>query len=358
MKVLLFSRYGQLGASSRVRSFQYLPYMRKKGVSVSVSSFFSDAYISALYSGDSIWKHVLKAYLSRVLKLFLVRKYDLIIIEKEIFPFIPAFFERCLRFFRVIYIVDYDDALFHRYDCHQSKLIRLFLGRKIDKVMQNASVVIAGNNYLAQRAKLAGSKNIQVIPTVVDTEKYTPLENFLNRKETIIGWIGTPKTSHYLQPLLPVFKKLKKQFNVRFVAIGANKTDFSGSAVEVWSWSEESEVASLRQLDIGIMPLQDSPWERGKCGYKLIQYMACGLPVIASPVGVNSEIVEHGVNGLLADTETSWEAAITSLIASPEIRLDMGQAARDTIEKHYSLKVQREHLLYAIESAVTVKKQQ
>ena len=104
-------------------------------------------------------------------------------------------------------------------------------------------------------------------------------------------------------------------------------------------WTEAAEVAAIAEFDVGIMPLADEPWERGKCGYKLIQYMACGLPVVASPVGVNRQIVEHGVNGFLAETPTQWDEALRTLLADPALRQRMGQAGRQKVERQFSLQV-------------------
>ena len=290
MKILLLSRYGSLGASSRVRFLQYLPYFQSQGVEVTVKPLLSDTYLKALYNGGSRWRQVLKGYAIRVLALLTLRQYDVVIIEKELFPFTPAIAERYLNLFGVPYVVDYDDALFHRYDYHPNPWVRRLLGQKIDSVMRHAECVTAGNRYLAERAHKAGAKKVEIIPTVVDLNRYHPNKHKADAAALTVGWIGTPQTSRYLKPLLPVFEALKQEFPVRFVAVGANPDDFGGTPVEAWSWTEDSEVESVQQFDIGIMPLEDSPWERGKCGYKLIQYLACGVPVVASPVGVNCEL--------------------------------------------------------------------
>ena len=152
MKILLLSRYGRLGASSRVRSLQYLPFLSKGDMNVDVEPLFSDEYLEALYGGNTRWKMVLAGYLHRLKILVNIKKYDLIWLEKEIFPFLPAVFERFFNVLGVPYVVDYDDAIFHRYDQHHSWLIRVLLGRKIDAVMRHASLVITGNAYLAERA--------------------------------------------------------------------------------------------------------------------------------------------------------------------------------------------------------------
>jgi glycosyltransferase involved in cell wall biosynthesis len=351
MKVLLLSRYGRLGASSRVRFRQYLPYFRSQGVEVTIKPLLSDVYLQALYSGGSRWREVLKGYTGRILVLLGARRFDVVIIEKELFPFMPAIAERILRLIGVPYVVDYDDALFHNYDCHSNPCVRRLLGQKIDSVMLHATTVIAGNNYLAERAHRAGAGSVEIIPTVVDAERYQSKQKSCS-ETPIVGWIGTPQTSRYLKPLLPVFESLKKELSVRFVAIGANSEDFEDTPVETWPWSEGSEVEFVQQFDVGIMPLLDSPWERGKCGYKLIQYMACGVPVVASPVGVNLEIVDTGKNGLFAESVEEWEQALRQLIqAEPSERKRMGEAGRSQVEGWYSLQAQGPRLLSLIRSA-------
>lgn len=356
MKVLLLSRYGPLGASSRVRFLQYLPYFRSNNVEVTVKPLLSDVYLRALYSGGSRWREVVKGYTARLLALMGARRFDVVIIEKELFPFMPAIAERFLRLIGVPYVVDYDDALFHRYDCHSNILVRRLLGKKIDTVMRHSSVVIAGNDYLAGRARLAGANKVEIVPTVVDTERYQP-EKKSDADASVVGWIGTPQTSHYLKPLLPIFESIQKEMSVRIIAVGASEKDFSNTAVETRSWSEETEVQSIRQFDIGIMPLQDSLWERGKCGYKLIQYMACGVPVVASPVGVNCEIVEPGKNGLLAGSLEEWDIALRSLLSSDvSIRDNMGENGRKRIDEWYSLQAQAPRLLSLIREAPIVSK--
>lgn len=344
MKIIYFTRYSKVGASSRLRSFQYLSEFKNKGVDVKVNCLFSDKYLFDLYNRSSSIGEVVKGYLRRLFVLFSVKRFDVVVIEKELFPYLPAIAEWLLRFLRVTYIVDYDDALFHRYDCHPRRLIRVLLGQKIDKVMRWSGCVIAGNQYLANRARIAGAQNIEIIPTVVDTDRYSPQSFFLEEKEIIVGWIGTPQTSRYLMPLLPVFEEISREFQIRFVAVGANEVDFTDSVVETWEWSEASEVADIQKFSIGIMPLHDSPWERGKCGYKLIQYMACSIPVVASPVGVNIELVTEDLNGYLASSLDDWRKSLTKLIRDRNLRRNFGANGRRLIEEKFSLKVQQERL--------------
>lgn len=351
MRILLLSRYDRLGASSRVRSMQYLPYFYKNGMNVDVEPLFSNAYLTALYSGNARWRKALSGYLHRLRVFLNVRKYDLIWVEKEISPFLPAGLERLLNVLGVPYVADFDDALFHRYDRHRLWPVRALLGRKIDAVMRHAAIVIAGNEYLAERARSAGAQQVEIVPTVVDIERYLTSCEASNHTP-IVGWIGSPTTSRYLLALKPVFESLKEQFDVRFVAVGARQEDFAGVPIEAWPWSEETEVQSIQAFDVGIMPLSNTPWERGKCGYKLIQYMACGLPVVASPVGVNKEIFKHGDSGFFADSIDEWKEALGKLLENRNKRMRMGQNGRLRIEGWYSMQVQAPRLLSLFQSAV------
>jgi len=343
MKVLLLSRYGRLGASSRVRSFQYLPFLELKGWQVDVIPLFPDNYLQAFYSRQPRGGQVVAGYWRRLKALVWVKKYDLIWIEKEIFPFMPALVERLLTKFGIPYVADYDDALFHRYDCHRSMLIRSFLGHKIDTVMRHATLVVAGNEYLAERAQAAGARRVEIVPSVVDLSLYM-VKQQANNPPLVIGWIGSPSSTHCLLDITPIFESLKRDFDVQFVAVGATEEVVRRLPIEVRRWSEENEVKSIQDFDIGIMPLEESPWERGKCGYKLIQYMSCGLPVVASPVGVNKQIIDHGVNGFLARDFHEWEQVLRDLLNDQELRRHMGAKGREKVEANYSLQVQAPRL--------------
>ena len=340
INIVLLSRYSRLGASSRLRTMQYLPHLTKAGVDVQIEPLFDDAYLHRLYAGKTTMGSALRAYSRRLQRLLALKKPDLLWIEKEVLPWLPWPLERAL-FPRTVPIVsDYDDAVFHRYEMHSSSVVRRLLGAKIDRVMAASALVVAGSSYLAARAQTARARNVSVIPTVVDLEAYAPGPAPKADEQLRIGWIGTPSTwSAYVEPLLPMLRQLASTNGARLRAVGAGRTVLQDPAVEVCDWSEEGEVELIQGMHIGIMPLDDSPWARGKCGYKLIQYMACGLPVVASPVGVNKEIVEHGRNGFLADSESEWREALTTLLCNPNLRRRMGQAGRQKVEENYSLQV-------------------
>jgi len=341
MKTLIFSRYARLGASSRLRTIQYRPFLETFNLKPEYLPFFEDDYLIRLYENRQTRTNVASAFLRRVRQLRSARmKADLLWIEKEALPWVPWLIERSMLPRSVPLVTDYDDAVFHRYDLHRLPFIRRLLGRKIDQVMAASALVTAGNSYLADRARAAGADWVEIVPTVVDIDNYSLRSNSNVPDTPRIGWIGTPSTwTEFMVPMMPLLETVAGAEDARLTAVGAGKAAASHPLLDILPWSEQTEVTSIQDMDIGIMPLTDTPWARGKCGYKLIQYMACGVPVIASPVGVNAEIVEHGVNGFLASTEAEWHEALVTLLRDPDLRRRMGAAGRKKVEYQYSLQV-------------------
>ena len=353
MKILLLSRYDIAGSSSRYRSFQYLPYLRSNGFEITEAPLLSNYYIERLYAQQRISiSDVGQSVLKRIKLLLNQKQYDLIWLEGEAFPWFPFWLESLLFSSKIPYVVDYDDAIFHRYDQHSSGVIRSILGHKIDHVMHTANVVIAGNEYLAERAEDAGAKNIEIIPTVVDTEQYPALPLPDNAVFTL-GWIGSLSTARYLSDHEQVFQNFCHHGKAKLVTVGIRSLQLRNAEYEVIQpWSEEIEIEQMKSFDIGIMPLVDSFWERGKCGHKLIKYMACGRAVVASPVGVNKEIVEHGVNGFLASTTSEWIEVLRKLRDDKSLRKAMGIAGRKKAEEQYSIKTTAPVLASLFEKAI------
>lgn len=347
MKILYFTKYTRKGASSRLRSFQYFPFLESQGNQIRVKPLFDDSYLEKLYQGKKDIVGSLKGYLKRFLLLFIVFKYDKVVIEKELFPYFPAFFERALALFGVKYVVDYDDAIFHNYDMHPNTMIRFLLKSKIDVVMEKSGTVIAGNSYLAERAQKAGAKKIVIIPTVIDTSRYQ-IKQLTDTIPFVIGWIGSPSTFKYLKPLKPVFEELTQRYSIALHIVGATESLGLPSIEKHIPWSEETEVSSILTFDVGIMPLNNTPWEKGKCSYKLIQYMGCGIPVIASPVGMNVEVVNENHNGFLASTHAEWLAAFENYLNNKVQQCLHGKNNSIFVEHHYSLKSAQDTYLKAI----------
>lgn len=352
MNVLLLSRYGNLGASSRIRSYQYLPYLREQGIDVTLAPLLPDDYLRDLYAGKrpAIFP-ILTAYLRRIGALIQGRKFDLLWIEYELFPWLPGWMESFILSNDTPYLVDYDDAIFHRYDRHPNPLVRRVIGHKIDGVMRHASTVVVGNEYLRDHAIKAGARRVEMLPTSIDLARY-PIPAPERNGVFTIGWIGSPATTRYLQLVHEALAEVCVHGQARVVLVGASEPGWQDDVPHaIHSWSEDTEVAEVSGFDVGIMPLEDSPWERGKCGYKLIQYMACGKPVVASPVGINTRIVEPGINGYLAETKHDWGRALTALIADADLRQQMGAAGRAKVERDYAVQVNAPRLAAILRTA-------
>jgi glycosyltransferase involved in cell wall biosynthesis len=318
----------------------YVPALSAVGFDVEVAHFFDESYLQGLYAGERSVLATLMPVLSRVQRLIFSTRPDIIWIEKEAFPWLPWTIEKFLLPKNIPIVSDYDDAVYHRYDLHTSSIIKFAMGKKIDSLMAASELVMAGNLYLASRAKSAGDQRVDVVPTVINIENYSIDRNQSCDGRSRIGWIGSPSTwGAYCEPLLPVLISCARKHDAMVRAVGVPATVSPSETLETLPWSEDTEVRCIQGMDIGVMPLDDSPWARGKCGYKLLQYMACGLPVVASPVGVNSQIVEHGVNGFLAETDAEWAAALDTLIGDPALRRQMGMAGRKKVEREYSLQV-------------------
>jgi glycosyltransferase involved in cell wall biosynthesis len=352
MKILLFSKYSRLGASSRLRSYQFLPYLESQGLNITLAPLFGDEYIIGLYTGKASAAVIIGAYLKRIFNILMARNFDLFWIEKELLPLLPAWFELGLISKNIPLVVDYDDAIFHNYEHHKNLAVRTILGEKIDRIMSRADLVIAGNDYLAIRSIKAGARRVEKIPTVVDIKRYE-INRPSNNSKLTIGWIGTPWTMRYLFLLEPVLRKIASTRLVNFIAIGADKKLAGSLPIDVRPWHEETEVSEINKFDIGIMPLPDEPFEHGKCGYKLIQYMACGLPVIASPIGINKSLVRHGVDGFHAADLDAWLKALLILCDDAALRKRMGDSGRARIEEGYTLIISEPRLLSLLRSVVS-----
>jgi glycosyltransferase involved in cell wall biosynthesis len=340
MIIHVLPKYSSIGASSRYRIFQYLDAMQYAGITPILSALFDDRYLVKKYKvGKLSLASVGKGFFRRIWLIICVRSKGIFLIENELVPFFPAWLERFLKWRGYCLIFDYDDAIFHRYDQHSSRLVRVVFRRKIAEVMRLADLVVVGNRYLADYAYRSGAKNVKILPTVVDLRRYPIGIKRPDSASFVIGWIGSPSTAKYLVAIAPALAEISRLGDVKVRLIGVGPLELPGVSVEFISWTENTEVQELNKFDVGIMPLPDEPWARGKCGLKLIQYMACSLPVIASPVGVNSKLVTEGLNGLLAESDAEWVNALNTLRLDPVLRRAMGAAGRKRVEEEYSLAV-------------------
>jgi len=339
MKILLLSRYSHLGASSRVRFYQYVRYLASQGIHVTVANLLGSNYLEDLYgSRRRRFGDIIGAYIRRLGYLLKSNRFDLLWVEYEILPWLPAWGETILYHLNIPYVVDYDDAVFHRYNMHPRAMVRALLGGKIDAVMRHAALVTVGNEYLGDYARKAGAQRVECLPSVIDLDRYNLILQPENPVFTI-GWIGSPATAKYLDLVHPALAEVCKNGSARLVLVGSGQFKLDGVPTEIHPWSEGTEVAEIQSFDVGIMPMPDDAWARGKCGYKLIQYMACARPVIASPVGVARQIIEESRNGFLATTTKDWVEAFHVLRDNHRLREKMGRVGRIKVERQYSIQV-------------------
>jgi glycosyltransferase involved in cell wall biosynthesis len=345
MRVIAFTKYGRAAASTRQRVLQYRPALLASGISVDTRALLDDDYMESLVKGTRFpRRRVAGSYARRLAQLRTLRNYDAIWVYAELFPHLPGQFEKLAFAAGKPVVYDFDDAFFHKYEDHPRPLARKLLTGKLEPLLSGAAVCCCGNSYLQDYAQRFCARSV-VLPTTVDTDIYRAVPR--GDCKPVIGWIGSPSTWHNVRPILPVLRALADAgaARIRIVGAGTEAERDQYPGLEFVTWSEDSEVAEVQKMDIGIMPLIDHPFERGKSGYKLIQYMACGLPVVASPVGVNADIVEHGANGYLARNLEDWRTDLLRLLGDAELRRAMGERGRDRAEADYSLRSQAPRLI-------------
>lgn len=354
MKILFLTKYPIQGASSRYRIFQYLPYYGHCGIEFDIQTFHTDKYVRSL-SSSLLWKQkasVFRYLLSRIVERVKYihangRDFDLVVIERELFPMIPWWIERHILRFLPDYVIEYDDAIHIYYSqMLQPSILRVFFRNKVAELVKHARWVIMGNRYLEEYA-LSYNNCVTAVPSTVDTQRYNVKSNKVGGSDIpVIGWMGTEATAKmYLGVIAEVLQELALDFNFIFRVVGAPSYKLSGVTVEALPWALDREVQDIHGFDIGIMPLTDDLHAKGKCGVKLLQYMAAGVPSVASPVGVNEEIVQHDVNGLLAAKPEDWFSELQRLLTQPDLRERIGRKGYETVQQKYSMEANAPKLI-------------
>lgn len=335
--MLALTKYGRIGASSRCRFLNYIPLLESHGVSVTAVPLLSDTYVKSRLAGGPIdYFDVSRSYTARLATIVNSFRFDVIWIEGELLPRWPAAHERLLPLLGQRLVIDLDDAIFHSYDQHPNPMVRKLLGRKIDVVFRRAETVVVGNEYLADRARQAGARRVILVPTAVDHRAYAE-QSIPPHDKLTFGWIGSSATAPYLQAIAPDLDELCNSLDARLRLIGLEHHSFATSDVVLSNWIEETEIEDLANCDIGLAPLSDGPWERGKCGLKAIQYMAIGIPVLAADVGVLPMVVQHGETGFVYRDNAEFVRYARQLAGDPELRRRMGEAGRARVAARYSI---------------------
>ena len=328
--------------SQRYRIEQWEPLLRGRGVEIIYKPFESEALHEILYKpGRTAGKLrlVAEALGRRARDVRAARDFDAVYVLREAALLGPPVFERWLARSGVPFVFDFDDAVFVPYvSPSNGYLSYLKFPGKTRAICRMAAHVMAGNEYLADYARAVNGR-VTVIPTTVDTGKYT-VEPRAPNDVPVIGWSGSHSTAQHLSTLKGALRRLAERERFRLRVVGVPGFEMEGVEVESVPWRSATEVEDLRPFDVGVMPLPDDKWSRGKCGMKALQYMGLAVPAVCSPVGVNSEIIRDGVNGLLASTDDEWVEKLSRLLRSPEERARLGRAGRETVEARYSAAVQ------------------
>jgi len=342
--------------SQRYRFEQYFNFLEKNGFQCELSYIISEKDDIYFYSkGHFIWKLWIffKAFLIRVKDRLRYKNFDIVFVQREAIMVGTTYFERGIRKTKAKYIFDFDDSIWVMDTSQGNKKFEWLKDpEKTARNIRQANMVIAGNTYLADYARHY-NKNIKIIPTTIDTDVHKPLpvKKDPPKSETskiIIGWSGSLTTIKHFEYALDFLKIIKKKYPQVEICVVSDGI-YSNDEIEIkgLAWASETEVQSINTFSIGIMPLPNDEWAKGKCGLKGLSYMACEIPTIMSPVGVNTEIIEHGKNGFLASSTDEWVACLSQLIESAELRERIGKAARQTVIDKYSVASQQGNYLRA-----------
>lgn len=353
MRLLILSPYPPgCAPSQRFRFEQYLEDWRRHGIECWMSPLLdAGAYQSLYRPGRHAQKAtaLLRALAIRVRDALQARRYDAVFIHREAFFLGPPVIEWLIQRTGVPVIFDFDDAIYLPNVSAANHLVgALKQPEKFGRILAWSRVVIAGNDYLAAFARRYAER-VHVIPTTIDTEWYRPRAPRPSGAPVRVGWSGSVTTVEHVRLLEPVFRAMHARHGIAIRIIGDTGFRIPGLPVEALPWRRESELEDLGGIDIGVMPLPDEDWARGKCGLKALQYMALGIPAVCSPVGVNTAIIEDGVNGFLADRPEAWVAKLSRLIEDPMLRQRLGQAGQATVEARYSVQANAPRYLEVFE---------
>ncbi len=300
----------------RFRVKEFIPYFEEKGVRVD---------LLRVHAGPMERLKTFKA----------LKPFQVVILQRKMLTALDLFFVR--RYANRL-IFDFDDAIMYRSSRHKNFNSHQRM-RRFSALMRSVDAVTAGNAYLAeQAARFIDRDRIFIVPTIVDVTEYMVKDYEGDSDGFTIGWIGTSSTLHYLAAIAPAIRKAAQRVgNLRLKIVCDRFIDIDGVQVIKKPWRPQEVSEDLRSFDVGVMPISDDPWTRGKCGLKIVQYLAAGVPAIASPVGANRDLVIPGKTGLWAETLDDWEERFVELAGDRELRMKMGRAGRRLVEDHYSL---------------------
>ncbi|MDP2385243.1 MAG: glycosyltransferase family 4 protein [Bacteroidota bacterium] len=344
--------------SQRYRFEQYFDFLEKNGFSCELSHIISENDDKWFYSEGNFLKKgliLLKSIGKRYRDRRNYNNYDIVFVQREAMMIGSTYFEKKIKKSKAKFVFDFDDSIWLMDTSEGNKKFEWL--KNPEKTATNirlADLVFAGNSYLANYARHYNTKTI-VVPTTIDTDFHKPDLNKRNKDVITIGWSGSKTTIKHFEYALDFLKIIKQKYGnkVNFVVKGDPSYHNQELNIKGVKWTAETEVDVLNTFDIGIMPLPDDEWAKGKCGLKGLSYMACEIPTIMSPVGVNTEIIVHHENGFLANTTDEWVNCISELIENSELRKEIGKKARQTVIEKYSVEANKELYLQSFKSLIS-----
>ena len=327
--------------SQRFRFEQYLDILAKSGFQYHLSSFLDiDAWNILYKPGHYIQKtlKIIAGFIRRIGDIFAMSGYDFVFIHREAAPIGPPVFEWIIaKILKKKIIYDFDDAIWLPNTSGNNRIAAgLKWHSKVCSICRWSFKVSCGNGYLADYARQY-NKNVIVNPTTIDTDRYHNRIKDQHTSKLTIGWTGTHSTIQYLDAIVPILQKLEQKYDFVFTVISNSPPSFGLRSLNYIKWSKDTEIDDLLRFNVGIMPLTDDPWSKGKCGFKALQYMSLGIPALVSPVGVNINIVDDGINGKVCHDLNEWEQTMEELINNKELKIIWGKEARKKIEAKYSV---------------------
>lgn len=340
LRVLFLTRYPVLGASSRYRVYQYIPHLSAAGVECTVQSFMSPAMYGLSFQSGRQARKLLATVLAMFARLKAIagfRRYDIIYMQRELFPFGPPVVERWLKKRGAVLVFDYDDALFIKKASRYNPIATwLRSPDKVRRIFETVDMVVAGNDWLRDEARKSGVA-AETVEVAEDTSRITAHAAHTNSRPVTIGWLGSSSTVKYLRAIEPVLQDLAREHpQLKFEIMGGGDFLMPGVDWKLTPWSLEGELEALKRFDIGLMPLPSEDWAKGKSGGKARTYMAAGVVPVCSAIGYNLELVDHGRTGFLCASPEEWRAAISSLIRDEGLRQRVATAARSDVEVRFS----------------------
>ncbi len=339
----------------RLKYEQYFNDWRKNGYEITVSPFFSNRMQSILYSKSNRLEKigwVLYAYLKRFVTAFTLKQYDLVYVFLWVTPFGYPLMEKIYVSINKNMVYDIDDAIFMKAESVVNRSIDFIRGRsKPFFLMKHAKHVIACTPFLTEVA-VTYNPNVTDISSTINTETYQPVNTYTNDHKLVLGWSGSHSTSPFLYLLKDILLELQQQVPFKLLVMGDASFNIEGLDVESIPWSLENEIPTLQRFDIGLYPLpMDNKWVLGKSGLKALQYMAVGLPVVATAIGANYRIIDNDKNGYLVKTKEEWIARLLALMNDPPLRKKIGTAARQNVEENFSIHANAPVYLSIIEAS-------